>query len=123
MERIITDSSMFPSSHSIYPIYPSNPHYLYNNYETNSNCKQSSLGIVTISDHSKNSESPFNRGYSVTSGPKVYKPYTPNILRDSQQFVTPFASEMASNKSVMSVQHLNYQQAYSEKGYSDRPSV
>ena len=80
MERNITDSSMFPSSHSI---YANNPHYLYNTYETNSNGKQSSLGIVTISDHSKNSESPFNRGYSVTSGPKVYKPYTPNILRDS----------------------------------------
>lgn len=120
MERIITDSSMFPSSHSI---YASNPHYVYNNYETNSNGKQSSLGIVTISDYSKNSESPFNRGYSVTSGPKVYKPYTPNILRDSQQFVTPFASEIASNKSVMSAQNIYFQQTYSDRGYSDRPSV
>lgn len=120
MGRITNSNSLFPSSHSI---HTSTPQYLCNSYETNSNAKQSSLGIVTISENSKSSESPFNRGFSVTSGPKVYKPYIQHILRDSQQFVTPFASEMASNKSVMSVQSLYYQQAYSEKGYSDRPSL
>lgn len=82
----------------------------------------SSSGMKSYTDSSNYGISPFNRGFSVTSGPKIYKGSANGSFANSEQIsvcITSQASDAASKQSVMSM--VNYNLA--QHNYSSRSDL